>query len=39
MSANVLSTKVLIEGIIFTSPQATRDGTASSCGHPNHAKI
>ena len=35
MSVNVLSTKVLIEDIIFMSPQVTGDGTASSCGHPS----
>ena len=39
MSVNVLSTKVLIEDMIFTSPQATGDGTATSCGHPSHAKV
>ena len=38
MSVNVLSTKVLIEDMIFTSPQVTGDGTASSCAHPSHAK-
>ena len=38
MSVNVLSTKVLIEDMIFTSPQVTGDGTASSCANRSHAK-
>ena len=37
LSVNVLSTKVLIEDTIFTSP--TGDGTAILRGHPRHAKV
>ena len=37
MSVNVLSTKVLIGDIIFTSH--TGDGTAILRGHPSHAKV
>ena len=36
LSINVLSTKVLIEDAIFTSP--IRDRTAILLGHPSHAK-
>ena len=37
LSVNVLSTKVLIEDTIFTSPNG--DGTAILRGHPSHAKV
>ena len=37
LSVNVLSTKVMIEDSIFTSPAG--DGTAILHGHPSHAKV